>query len=179
LTTAIDRCNTPNNNDCQCANPWKPARRVIPWANWTELHERNIHFISQAGVDKLHDVVLLGDSITEGWLGTLFFERFFGGSGTDGSSPLQGLALGIQSDRTSQLYYRLLHGEGAAQSRVYWVTIGLNDIYSDCTADMVVAGVLQIAETLLTLSQHGPHNVTVVLNSILPQGSERLTNSTG
>jgi hypothetical protein len=174
-TATRDRCHTSKNDDCQCANPWKPTPRVIPWANWTELHERNVNLV-QAGFDTVHDVVLLGDSITEGWMGTWFFKHFFGGSsGTDDStSPLQGLALGIQSDRTSQLYYRLFHGEGAARSRVYWVTIGLNDIYADCTVEMVVVGILQIAETLLVQSQHGLHNVTVVLNSILPSGSDRL-----
>jgi hypothetical protein len=201
--------------DCHCPDPFEPLPRRFPtsWAlPWSKAFQRNLDLIASTAVATVaastaaqegitetlaeyhdldnYDVVILGDSITEGWMGTLvgspmehlkdlptIYEELFASTqpqlspGHTGS--VHGLALGIAGDFTSHLLYRLLHGEAAVLAKVYWITIGINDFLQErCSMDAIVAGVIQIVETLW--ATHAHRNVTIVVSSILPWGATSL-----
>jgi lysophospholipase L1-like esterase len=200
----------PPAKDCQCPNPFEPMPRRLPsWLSWPNACARNLALIAPAHVNDNvtesnsslfnrtehlqpqydYDVVMLGNSITEGWLGTKWsvprkdlrempaiYQELFVPSqqqknpGHTGS--VRGVALGIAGDQTSHLLYRLQHGEGAVKAKVYWITIGVNDFFEHCSIDLIVAGVIQIVETLW--AAHARHNVKIVVSSILPWGDASL-----
>jgi hypothetical protein len=82
------------------------------YGNWETPWKRNVELAAHA--TKPLDVVLLGDSITEHWLGTemgvpvakrrenakVFHDLFT----KDGGGRVEGLSLGISGDRVSQHY---------------------------------------------------------------------------
>ena len=55
---------------CKCANPRIPKSRM-GYRTWSKAHSNNILQCKEvAKTNKTLDVVFLGDSITEGWMGT-------------------------------------------------------------------------------------------------------------
>jgi lysophospholipase L1-like esterase len=212
--TTNDNSTVPAIKDCQCPNPFEPIPRRLPsWLSWSNACARNLALITPANVDVNvtesnsdtessfsnhsnyqtlydYDVVMLGDSITEGWLGTKWaiprkdlrempalYQDLFAPSephpspGHTGS--VRGLPLGLAGDQTSHLLYRLSRGEGDVKSKVYWITIGVNDfLEGHCSANLIVAGTIQIIEALWMT--HANRNVTIVVSSILPWGATSL-----
>ena len=170
--------NMPARNSCKCYKPGVEAAmdRKRGKEQWNYTFYRNLDLIHEMGDTQL-DVVLLGDSITEHWVGTdLSSDRKSWSGVTDiyytlfrsPSSAVSGLALGIAGDRCSNLLYRLSHGELAKNLNpsVWWVLIGTNDITGEfCTSEAIAAGNIAIAQEIL---QQRP-NATIVLNSILPR----------
>jgi lysophospholipase L1-like esterase len=128
------------------------------------------------------DVLFLGDSITEGWLGTSYgrkhavvhsvpqvFQSLFSAQ-NDGL--YEGLALGISGDTAPNLLWRIQNGEVPPKLHpsVIWVLIGTNDFGSTwCSAEMVLIGILRVVEELRTLK---PDSV-VVINGLLPRTYNR------
>ena len=128
--------------------------------------------------NKIHDVVLYGDSITEHWQGTsktnadnsdwqdiheVFKEKFT----SAGGGRVEGLALGIGGDRCSQLLYRLQNGELPLElnAKVFWILIGINDIGLDhCSSQSVVGGIMKIVQYI----QKQKPVSKIVINSLLP-----------
>lgn len=135
-----ERCSKNHQPNCQCMNPlipsipatFNPNNKQREWAEpWNKTFHRNLNLVEQ-NINRHLDVVLLGDSIIEHWLGTTFatpsprfaenkqvYEKLFqqgsssstSSSSTTKSNSVQGLALGIAGDRCSQLLYRLQNGE--------------------------------------------------------------------
>jgi lysophospholipase L1-like esterase len=210
-STTNQSSTTPHVKDCQCPNPFEPVPRRLPsWLSWPNACARNLALIAPAQVDDNvaesnssllfnrteqlqpqydYDVVMLGNSITEGWLGTKWsvprkdlrdmpaiYQELFVPSQSQNrpgrTGSVRGVALGIAGDQTSHLLYRLQHGERAVKSKVYWITIGINDFFEHCSVDLIVAGVIQIVETLW--AAHARHNVKIVVSSILPWGEASL-----
>jgi lysophospholipase L1-like esterase len=115
-------------------------------------------------------------------------------------SEVEGLALGISGDRVSarteatpvraaslepncpcmtqcqNLLYRLQHGEmpSALKPKVWWILIGTNNLGVDsCSADAITAGNIRIVQEIRRIHPNTP----IVINSILPRGSEELLHS--
>lgn len=174
----------PGHTGCRCMNPVRPSQPDSDaWnSSWQVAHQRNIQLATeQQSRSPPLDVVLLGDSITESWLGTGMthpmekfasnlevYHRLFDSP----QAPVQGLALGISGDRCPQLLYRVQSNpESELQlldPPVFWILIGTNDFLKGaCHADEIVAGNIAIARELL----HQRPNATVVLQSVLPVGN--------
>lgn len=65
------------------------------------------------------------------------------------------------------------------QPSVWWILIGINDVYHGCSLDAVVAGNIRIVQEIR--NQHNNNNpnqhksqTPIVINSILPSGNEEL-----
>jgi lysophospholipase L1-like esterase len=190
-----DRCgNVPNGRICQCLNPVLPVPRTGKLrSRWSLSFQRNLQLIADTvstnatGTGDL-DVVLLGDSITEHWLGTdlgteyttwsehfQVYQELFQNKDNN-SNATSGLALGIGGDNCPHLLYRLMNGEMAELSSnassaaldpaVWWVLIGTNDYSAFCEAEEIVTGTVRIVQEILDRRP----SATVVVNSILPRG---------
>jgi lysophospholipase L1-like esterase len=148
---------------------------------WQTAHDGNVRDALTAWNNV--DVVLLGDSITEGWRGmslglpvpekkpnvpvfeSLFDER----RGAD----FQGLALGIAGDRTYHLLWRMQNGEIPAnlQPSVWWISIGTNDFGRDlphCSPEVVLMGIIRVVKEMQKLRPGS----TIVVNSVLPRSED-------
>lgn len=128
------------------------------------------------------DVLFLGDSLTEGWLGTSYgrkhavvhnvpqvFKSMFS---IQDEGLYEGLALGISGDTAPNLLWRIQNGEipPNLHPSVIWVLIGTNDFGSTwCSAEMVLIGILRVVEELRLLQ---PDSI-VVINGLLPRTYNR------
>jgi lysophospholipase L1-like esterase len=193
-----DRCNTlPPGRTCQCLNPVLPVPRLDKFRSaWFRTFQRNLQLIADTasttgtGAANL-DVVLLGDSVTEHWLGTdlgtkytalnehfQVYQELFQNNNSDdnNNNATSGLALGIGGDTCPHLLYRLMNGEmaelvssassAALQPAVWWILIGTSDYSAFCEAQQIVTGTVRIVQEIL---ERRP-SATVVVNSILPRG---------
>lgn len=166
---------------CRCLDPTIPAVPNIPsWKEgWDKAVVRNSGLIGTNVASKTPlDAILLGDSITEHWLGTsmavrksklepisrVFESLFDKGHG----AVVQGIALGVAGDRTPQVLSRLQGTERIADldAKVVWLLIGTNDYNEDkCNIDSILAGQKAIIEEIHSQLP----DATVVLNSVLPR----------
>lgn len=123
------------------------------------------------------DVVFLGDSITEARTGresgrasddlksikNEFIKQF-----RSPNSTFVGMALGIAGDTTPNLLWRIDHGDEVhldMDAKVYWITIGINDLLvSQCSDEVVLVGIINIVEELKIKKPDS----FIVMNSILP-----------
>jgi lysophospholipase L1-like esterase len=127
------------------------------------------------------DVVFLGDSIIEGWIGRSLgqqkerkhknikvFEELFD---MDKGGDFDGIALGISGDKSQNLLWRLKHGEmpKSLKSKVYWVLIGTNDfLYAEaeqCSEEVILMGIKRVVEEMMILRP----SATIVVNGLLPR----------
>jgi len=174
-------------NDCRCFNPTTPRilqmeQLVKPWNKAFEKTKADAEDAAQKFGAEGVDVVMLGDSITEHWLGTDFgqpsptyqpnakvFQDYFN---MDNGAQVDGVVLGIAAERCSNLLFRLRNnGLGTLQTKIVWLLIGTNDLGTDhCSVDAVVAGNIAIVEEL---RMQRP-NATIVINSILPSRGKDL-----
>lgn len=129
------------------------------------------------------DVLFLGDSITEGWMGTSrghdiaraqgtqdLFSKFFDGAGIE--AKYEGLALGISGDTSPNLLWRLQNGELPDQlnPKVVWLLIGTNDLGNTwCSSEVVLIGILRVVEELRLRKPEA----TIVVNGLLPRTFNR------
>mmetsp|Transcript_11089 Transcript_11089/g.30638 ORF Transcript_11089/g.30638 Transcript_11089/m.30638 type:complete len:342 (-) Transcript_11089:91-1116(-) len=166
---------------CQCINPTIGRERQDRIEQW------NIAFDAMKGVALQAkqtlgqvDVILLGDSITEHWLGTAMhlplrrreenakvFKHLFTKAG---GGAIDGVPLGISGDTCSNLLYRLDHDQlQGLQTKVLWVLIGTNDLGRErCTSEAPTAGNIAIVERLRELQP----NARIVINSVIPRHSK-------
>jgi len=191
-----DNSNGTNNRlvggECTCPNPLIPQGKITNEA-WMTQHYNNIALTQwysavlssqqpqQQQQDQQEeqqlDVIFIGNSITEQRQGTnmgktidkytsikedfdITFSKSKGGL-------YNGIALGISGDTTTNLLYRLIHGElsNELQPKVWWISIGINDLLKDyCSEELIVLGIQRIVEEIMIVQP----NVTVVINSILP-----------
>ena len=90
------------------------------------------------------DLVLIGDSITDGWpkKGADSYARF---------APWKPLDLGVSGETTEEVLWRLLNGElDTIHPKVIMIMIGTNNIghYGDEKPEWVAAGIKKIIETV-------------------------------
>jgi lysophospholipase L1-like esterase len=107
--------------------------------NWVQRHEGFVARAKQGDVD----VLLLGDSITEGWggrNGKEVYQKHF--------APLKAANFGISADRTQHVLWRIQNGELEGISpKVVMVMIGTNNASSNTPAE-IAQGVEAIVKTL-------------------------------
>jgi lysophospholipase L1-like esterase len=119
----------------------KPAPRE---GGWMQMHER---FLDRAKKGDI-DLLFLGDSITQGWLGKNgrgegpieVWDRYYG--------PRNAADFGIGGDRTQHVLWRLDNGEvDGIKPRVVVLMIGTNNASSN-SADEIADGVKAIVARL-------------------------------
>ncbi len=104
------------------SDPTLPLPRTIeyPWmsvATWQAKVRSHVDHAARGGVDLL----LVGDSITEGWGGTEAWRRVFGGYASAN--------FGIGGDATQNLLWRLENGGiGALRPKLVVLLIGVNNL---------------------------------------------------
>ncbi|MBE2216054.1 MAG: mucin-desulfating sulfatase [Opitutaceae bacterium] len=121
----------------------RPSPRTVDYewmsvATWNQKHEANVARAAQGNVD----VLLLGDSITEGWNNTEIWKEHY--------PKLQIANFGIGGDTTANLLWRLENGEiGNLRPRLIVLMIGINNLgrNGDKPAE-VVTGIQTIVSIL-------------------------------
>lgn len=192
ITGAADR------RHCKCESP-KVASKNQWDAEWNNVFQRNLGLVKNYLDDgnKHLDVLMIGDSLVEHWLGTnnshfrskatghkawgdiheLYQQYFQPNTTAINERVIRGLALGIAQDGYSQVLYRLQNGELPVSLKVpiLWINIGINDLqYYDCTADGVVAGHLAIVEAIQDIRSRHDQPTRIVINSLVPIDSEEV-----
>ncbi|MFM9086680.1 MAG: GDSL-type esterase/lipase family protein [Cyanobium sp.] len=125
---------------------------------WVRKHEE---FCSLAALGEA-DVLLLGDSITEGWrtgAGRNAWEKEFGTYRTAN--------FGISGDRTHQIHWRLENGEmGSLHPKLVILLAGTNNLACKESKEMIVESMELIINALQAMSPAA----TILLLGILPRG---------
>jgi len=171
-------CLLEEGRNCECINPLKPMDKSNGW--WNQAKDFNLGLVQNATSDL--DVVLLGDSIIEQWNGRSMgvqmdnldeikgvFNNLFR---KDHGGMIDGLALGITGDVTSNLLYRIQNGEmpQSLNPKVWWILIGTNDLgLMQCSEEVIFIGIIRVVEEIL-LRKPGS---TVVINGILPRTNRK------
>ena len=186
-----DNSNGTNNRlvggECSCSNPLLPQGKITS-QSWMTQHYNNIALTQwysavlssqqeEEQEEEQLDVIFIGNSITEQRQGTnmgktidkytSIKEDFDNTFSKSKGGLFNGIALGISGDTTTNLLYRLIHGELniELQPKVWWISIGINDLLKEhCSEEVIVLGIQRIVEEILIVQP----NVTVVINSILP-----------
>ena len=132
----------------------KPAPRDD---KWVKRHEGFVEIAKKGGVD----VLLLGDSITDGWRGggkKVYAEHF---------EPLKSANFGIGGDRTQHVLWRLQNGElDGITPKVCMLMIGTNN--GKDPADDVAAGITAIVKEI----QKKSPSTKILLLGIFPRGEK-------
>jgi lysophospholipase L1-like esterase len=132
----------------------KPAPRDD---KWVKRHEGFVEIAKKGGVD----VLLLGDSITDGWRSggkKVYAEHF---------EPLKSANFGIGGDRTQHVLWRLQNGElDGITPKVCMLMIGTNN--GKDSADDVAAGITAIVKEL----QKKSPSTKILLLAIFPRGEK-------
>ena len=149
---------------------------------WQEGHDGNVR---DARTTTSADVVMLGDSIVEGWRGMSLgqpspikkrnigvYNSLFS---VQHGGAVQGLALGLSGDKTYNLLWRIQNGEvpPELEPSVWWIAIGTNDFGLDlphCSPDLVLIGIKRVVEEIRKLR---PGSI-IVVNSLLPRSENDL-----
>jgi lysophospholipase L1-like esterase len=139
----------------------RPTQRGFDW--WPTRVEQELAAARQGG----HRLVMLGDSITEGWgtVGKECWQEFW--------APRKAINVGISGDKTQSVLWRLDHGllEALAGNgndvRAVVVMIGTNNSNGDeATAEQIGDGIVAVVERL----RRGLPKAKVLLLSIFPRG---------
>lgn len=174
LTAVEHWCLLVDDHNCGCINPLKPLRKTEPW--WNTAVNFNLELTENVTSDL--DVVLLGDSIIEQLNGREMGvqkdalngikHEFNGLFRKENGGTVDGLALGIAGDITTNLLYRIQNGEipKSLNPKVWWLLIGTNDLgQKECSEEIIFIGIVRIVEEIL---RRKPDS-TVVINGILPR----------
>ncbi|HEX5050857.1 MAG TPA: GDSL-type esterase/lipase family protein [Planctomycetota bacterium] len=140
----------------------RPTARPDTW--WVERVAADLTAARAGG----HDVVFVGDSITEGWnaAGKPCWQEFW--------APRHALNLGVSGDRTQNVLWRLDHGQLQALAdnndvRAVVVMIGTDNSNGDeCSAEDIAIGMQTVVNRLrAALPKAG-----VLLLAIFPRGEK-------
>ena len=181
-----------NGRHCKCSNPLIPKDK-IGYKTWSTAHSYNILQCREVAAlikksNRLLDVIFLGDSITEGWIGRSLgvdnpvkkdnypvFQSYF----QTRNSQRYGMALGIAGDKSPNLLWRIQNEEillPELQPRVYWVLIGTNDfkggLFDSCSHEVIYMGIVRVIEELKQLivskSTSASPRPKIVIQALLP-----------
>ena len=135
-----------------------PAQRFQE-AGWKQRHQQKLQEAAKGG----HEVVFIGDSITQGWEGAgkeVWAAEF---------ATRQALNLGFSGDRTEHVLWRLLNGEiDAVRPKAFVVMIGTNNTgHHMAPAADTVEGIKLILELLRDRSPQSK----ILLCSVFPRGA--------
>ena len=149
--------------ECKTDDTLATTPRVLNeyWSQswWLPRHKQRV---AQAK-DNRFDVVMLGDSITEGWsrAGKSVWDNAF--------ADVRMLNLGFAGDRTENLLWRLTHNEMPRSApKLVIVMIGTNNTGHRMDSPQAIAA--GVSENLKQIRQTAPHT-PVVLFAIFPRGA--------
>lgn len=130
-------------------------KTVVPVPKDEKRHAGFVEIAKKGGVD----VLLLGDSITDGWRGKAAYKEHF--------EPLKAANFGIGGDRTQHVLWRLKNGElEGITPKVCMLMIGTNN--GGDSAEDVAAGITAIVKEI-----HGKSPATkILLLGIFPRGEK-------
>ena len=141
------------------SDPCLPLPRSIEYewmsvATWQALHAQHVAEAARGEAE----ILWVGDSITQGWLGTQVWGESFG--------CYRNANAGIGGDATQNVLWRLEHGGiGALQPGLVVVLIGVNNLgREEHSPEQTLAGVAAI---IARLQQAFPR-AKLLLNAILP-----------
>ena len=141
-----------------------PRTRDYDWmsvATWRQRHDANVARAAQGDCD----ILLLGDSITEGWNQTTLWEERY--------PHLKIANFGIGGDTTANLLWRLENGEiGALKPQVIVMMIGTNNLGRNEDRPAAVVNGIQAIVSVLHARLPG---AKIVLLGVLPVGQEPKT----
>ncbi|MCW5935276.1 MAG: GDSL family lipase [Fimbriimonadia bacterium] len=127
---------------------------------WLERHRGNVDRAQRGDAQ----IVFLGDSITEGWMGEgrVFWDQSY--------VPRGAVDFGISGDKTQQLLWRIAHGTLDGMSpRLVILKIGVNNLW----ADVFTHGTQKVAEgirlVVQAIQEKQPAS-KILLLGILPAG---------
>ena len=137
-----------------------PATLPLPrfdQAWWKQRHQQTVKLARQGG----HDLVFLGDSITQGWEGhgkAVWDEHF---------APRKALNLGFSGDRTEHVLWRLLNGElENLDPKLFVLMLGTNNTgHRQDPPEQTADGIKLILELL----QDRKPNAKILLLSVFPR----------
>jgi lysophospholipase L1-like esterase len=136
----------------------KPNPAVVPTVKDPQRHEGFLADIKK--MDGKIDLVLLGDSITDGWRGQKAWKESI--------EPLKALNLGIGGDRTQHVLWRIQHDElKGYKPKAFMIMIGTNNMGSDSAED-IAAGNKAIVEEIQ--KQHP--DAKILLLGIFPRSPQ-------
>ena len=137
------------------ASPRRVEHSWMSLAEWRRRHEAQLHSPGR----KRAQLVVLGDSIAEGWCGSDAFRRAF--------SEYEPLGLAVGGDQTQHLLWRIEQGilEGL-DPRLALVLIGVNNLGNGFDPRQTSDGVRRVVEEVRERLPQTP----VLLLSILPAG---------
>ena len=160
--------------------PWssKRAGQLARWFDWQQqLAGEAAKYEPSSPYDARSRLLLLGDSITEGWRGSSYGEPRT--DRADVPSVLQEtlgrrwpspMVFGISGDQTQHVLWRLTHGEisstMAADERLLVVLlIGTNNLAAGHSPEEVAAGIEAVASRVLNMTRG-----RLLINTLLPRG---------
>ncbi|GAX20241.1 hypothetical protein FisN_15Lh279 [Fistulifera solaris] len=163
-------CLKGGNEHCRCEDPLQPTGRT-EHASWVQAVKANQIMVKNA--TSAVDLVILGESVVEAmggrWMGKsrslkaigALFQKTF---------QQKAVALGVAGDTAPNVLWRLLHGELAVRPKIWWISLGMNDLARmGCSEEIVVLGILRVVEEIME-QQPAAH---IVINSVLPMVNVR------
>jgi len=172
-------CIKGDNDSCRCADPLQPQSR-LEFKSWGKAAKQNIKTV-KALEGKTVDVAFLGESLVEEmdgrWMGrepqnlakiAKIFRKHF----TKELGDIEGVALGIAGDTSSNVLWRLLNGEmpDSFQPKIWWLSLGMNDLgRMQCSEEVVLLGILRVVEEIRAKRPHAK----IIINSIIPMANMR------
>jgi arylsulfatase A-like enzyme/lysophospholipase L1-like esterase len=124
---------------------------------WKPRHENKVKLAKQGG----HDLVFIGDSITQGWegKGKATWDKYYGNR--------KALNLGFSGDRTEHVLWRLMNGElENVDPKLFVLMIGTNNTgHRQDSPEQTADGIKLILELL----QDRKPNAKILLLSIFPR----------
>ena len=174
--------NGDNNDDddeeiCDCPDPTMARKRGTK--AWDKYHEYMVERAKQVQKKGL-DVLFLGDSITERWMGTkamgkalkpdyrAVFEQYFRKSE---GAVLDGEAFGTGGDTTTELLWHVEHGllPKNIRPKAFLLLIGTNDLGIPlCSKKNGLAGILNVA-TYIHKQRPG---AAIIVHGLTPRNGE-------
>ena len=151
-----------------------PSAEYRSGAGWTEdtdwwAQAHDIDSICRANPSV--DLLLIGNSITQGWGNRPHTTMGPGKKTADQSfKGLKWINAGISGDRTGQVLYRLLHGKyEACNPKTIVLTIGVNNFNDNDSASEIAEGISQIVRVL---KKKFSSDTKILLFGPLPTGIE-------
>jgi beta-glucosidase len=155
----------PEAKKAEASSATEPAPRE---GGWMKMHEA---FLARAKESQGVDLLFLGDSITQGWMGrnkegrgpAEVWERYYG--------PRNAADFGIGGDRTQHVLWRIENGEvEGITPKVTVLMIGTNNLGAN-TNDEIAAGIEAIVAKLRDLLP----DTRILLLGIFPRGETPTT----
>ncbi|WP_035603138.1 sulfatase/phosphatase domain-containing protein [Haloferula sp. BvORR071] len=135
-----------------------PGNRTEPW--WKQRHQQKSALAKQGG----HDLVFIGDSITQGWEGhgKATWDKYYAGR--------KALNLGFSGDRTEHVLWRLMNGElENVDPKAFVIMIGTNNTGHRQDPPEQTAEAIKL---IIELLQDRKPNAKILLLSVFPRAEK-------